>query len=658
MSHKTQVKLSLESPVLRWIIVGMVAATYWMMAVTAASDKSVTFDEIAHLTGGYTYWLRSDFRLNPVSGMLPQRLAGLPLLFMHPAFPPTDDSSWSKFYETGLGYDMLFRYGNDATRLLMAGRMMIALLGAALVLLAYQWAGELFGWRGGFVSMLLCAFCPTLLAHGALVTSDMAAAFFFTFAAWAFWRLCQRVTAGRFLVCALALTGLLLSKMSGVIILPVMAALLVVRLLPGTPLIIDFRGEHILKGRMRVALALIAIMLANGLLIAGGIWSAYSFRYGMFNPALPDHLGESSDWARLTNMKGLVISAVMFARSHHLLPEGYLYGFAGTVSDVKGRIGFLNGAYSWVGFPGFFPYAFLVKTSLTVFCLLAFAAFAGLRKWRTAGQWLYGIAPLLILFATYWAFALRSHLNIGHRHLLPVYPPMYILAGACGIYLKPGGRRWQALLVVACMLGFIAESLIIRPDYLTYFNVIAGGPDEAWRHLVDSSLDWGQDLPALKRWLDAHGKNNPDAACLAYFGTADPGYYGIKARVLSVSGEDADGLHPFKQGVYCISATALQSVYTIPKGHWARPYENAYRTFTRASGEATGQPSTLDKSQARLLENLRFGRLCAWLRQRDPDVEIGHSIFLYFLTDEQLSEALYGKPAELLPGIQIRMTRD
>ena len=645
-------KLSLESPALRWLIASLFAALYWTMAVTAASDKSVTFDEIAHLTGGYSYWLRNDFRLNSVSGMLPQRLAAFPLVFLRPVLPPVDDPAWSN-------PNVLFRSGNDAARLLMAGRMMIALLGAALVLLVYQWSSELFGWRGGFISMLLCAFCPALLAHGALVTSDMAVAFFFTFAAWAFWRLCQQATPARLVVCAFAITGLFLSKMSGVIILPVIAALLVIRFLPDSPLIIAFRGEHILRGRARVAFALSLILLATGLLIAGGIWTAYSFRYGMFNPALPDHLDENSDWARLSEMKGVVISAVLFARSHHLLPEGYLYGFAGTASDVQGRSSFLNGAYSGVGFSGFFPYVFLVKTPLAVFCLLAGAAIAGVRKWRTSRQWLYRIAPLLVLFVIYWAFALRAHINIGHRHLLPVYPLIYILAGACGVYLKPGGKRWQALLVAAALLWFVAESLFIRPDYLAYFNAIAGGPDNAWRHLVDSSLDWGQDLPALQRWLDAHGVNNPDSACLAYFGSGNPARYGIQTRLLSVSGNDYGGVRPFTHGVYCISATALQSIYTPAIGHWALSYEKAYRALCQMAGDSPGapvqHPGALTREQSLLFERLRFARLCAWLRQRDPDAEAGHSILLYFLTDAQVNEALYGPPAELLPEVNVRL---
>jgi len=73
----------------------------------------------------------------------------------------------------------------------------------------------------------------------------------------------------------------------------------------------------------------------------------------------------------------------------------------------------------------------------------------------------------------------------------------------------------------------------VRRDYLAYFNQVAAGPKNGYKHLVDSSLDWGQDLPALRSWL----AQNPDRfgtgqRYLAYFGTALPEWYGIKATSL------------------------------------------------------------------------------------------------------------------------------
>src|SRR5439155_13724202 len=121
-------------------------------------------------------------------------------------------------------------------------------------------------------------------------------------------------------------------------------------------------------------------------------------------------------------------------------------------------------------------------------------------------------APLLVLLGVYWAAALVSHLNIGHRHLLPIYPPLFILAGGA----LPRLRVPLAALAVA-------EGLLAWPHYLAYFNPIAGGARNGYRHLVDSSLDWGQDLPGLQRHHPAY---------LAYFGTGSPRYYGIVASLL------------------------------------------------------------------------------------------------------------------------------
>ena len=98
---------------------------------------------------------------------------------------------------------------------------------------------------------------------------------------------------------------------------------------------------------------------------------------------------------------------------------------------------------------------------------------------------------------------MASPLNLGERHLLPTYPALLILAGAASGWFRSEHRRFWSAAVVALLAVLGAESMAIRPHYLAYFNVLAGGPESGYRHLVDSSLDWGQDLPGLKRWLEA-----------------------------------------------------------------------------------------------------------------------------------------------------------
>jgi len=119
-------------------------------------------------------------------------------------------------------------------------------------------------------------------------------------------------------------------------------------------------------------------------------------------------------------------------------------------------------------------------------------------------------------------------MDIGHRHILPTYGPVFVLAGAAAAWFT---SRWKParVLPVLLVVAMAAESLMVRPDYLAYFNQLAGGPSQGYKHLVDSSLDWGQDLPALKQHLDhlaaASGPETP--VYLSYFGSASPDYYGL-----------------------------------------------------------------------------------------------------------------------------------
>jgi hypothetical protein len=192
----------------------------------------------------------------------------------------------------------------------------------------------------------------------------------------------------------------------------------------------------------------------------------------------------------------------------------------------------------------------------------------------------------------------------------------------------------------------MTESFLVRPNYLTYFNQIAGGPKNGYKHLIDSSLDWGQDLPELKRWLDHCHEPSAGALYLAYFGTASPRWYGIEARSLPIDTSTA-ALAPLKPGIYCISATILQQVYSFHPGKWRKEYESDYQMALALWGhslDGTANDSWPDKEH---LEYIRFGRLCAYLRQREPLANVGNSILVFRLSQYDLDQALYGPAANL-----------
>jgi hypothetical protein len=181
---------------------------------------------------------------------------------------------------------------------------------------------------------------------------------------------------------------------------------------------------------------------------------------------------------------------------------------------------------------------------------------------------------LLVPAGLYFLVAVTSHLNLGVRHLLPIYPFLYVLAGGLVLELARWRRtpRIVALLVIICIIAVSSRIVFfpargmkwqtVAPQYLAYFNELAGGPANGFKELVDSNLDWGQDLKNLKLWLDAHDIKDP--ICLFYFGTADPRYYQI-LHYNPPGGyffEPQQGFDVLKPGgLIAISATNLQGVY-------------------------------------------------------------------------------------------------
>src|SRR5205085_12547268 len=143
-----------------------------------------------------------------------------------------------------------------------------------------------------------------------------------------------------------------------------------------------------------------------------------------------DHEGTAWHWKYLLdNTGGAVATSVKFAREHRLLPEQYLYGLAYVRKHEIDRPAFLDNEWSIVGFRSFFPKAFLYKTPLPFLILLALAiaaAVANRKSWKIDNVF----NPLWAFALVYAVVALTAQLNIGHRHLLPIYPALFVACGA------------------------------------------------------------------------------------------------------------------------------------------------------------------------------------------------------------------------------------
>ena len=654
------------------------AAVFWALAFSSILKKAATSDETVHLAAGYSYWHHNDYRIDPENGNLPQRWMGLPFLFENITFPRQAPGLMDEWQ---VGHDFMYNWGNDADKLLRQSRAMIAVLGSVLALLVYGWSRRLFGPIGGLISLVLYVFSAAMLANGSLGTSDLAASLCFLAAVGCLWRMLHRVSILTVAGSCLAMGLLFISKMSAPLIAPIGVLLCVVRLLSGRPLEIAIGKVRQVTGRGRQALIFLGTIVVHAAATWAIIWVSYGLRYSILD-APPDKQQETGQlcWSQYLQGDFPFKSVIEPLSNHHLLPEGFLIGQSHVLKYSQARPSFLNGEYGLYGWRSFFPYCFLYKTSLAVFLVLLLAAGGAWSSWspkkgssgpgrgEAIRAGLYRTAPLWILMTVYWVFAITSKMNIGHRHILPTYPPMFILAGAAAHWFTTP-KRLAKIVIVAAMVFLAAECIWMWPDYLAYFNPLAGGPRGGYRHLIDSSLDWGQDTPGLKEWLDRRGLNNQTntPVYLAYFGNGSPTHYGINVERLPgyVDRDLFTGGHfqvkrvaPLRGGYYCISATMLQSVLTVAFGPWSWIYEKSYQELLpdieRLAMAPPQQQATLLRDPnfqdtVGLFSALRLARLSAYLRNREPDDHIGYSILIYRLSDQQVQEAIQGPPVEMMP---------
>ncbi len=625
----------------------LLSLAHAILAVTATTEKSMTSDEIAHLIAGHAYNTLDDYRLQPENGNLPQRWAALPLKLAAAPLPPTSLPLWQIADVWRYGHVFFYEQALHTDIFVFAGRAMIALFSAATGLLVFSYSRTHFGWRGAFLSLALFIFCPAFLAHGALATSDVVMTFFFLAAVTAWWRHLERPGAGGATLSATVLGLSCVAKFSAVILGPMFALIAVVW----------FAGRVRPDGWRAPLLRLARSTAVHVVAVWAIIWVFYGLRFDAFAPALADGASFNHGWGWMVQPMGWPRTMFIQLREWRALPDAFLYGSAFVLRFSQERSAFLNGDHSVTGWVTFFPYTFLVKTTLPFLVLLLVGLFTGGRQIRAEGvlaAWrrLRPFTPLLVLFAVYWATSLASHLNIGHRHILPTYPVLFIAAGAFGAWFD-FRRPLAALLVSVLALWHVGESWLIRPHYLAYFNAFAGGPSNGWRHLVDSSLDWGQDLPRLAQWLDTHARG--EKTFLAYFGTGHPAHEGIHATMLPTLPEVGAERpwHPLSAGIYCLSATMLQQVYSPLHGAWTLDRESEYQKLrlleplllayqnepVRRAELQREAPAANWLTAWRRYELLRFARLSHVLRVRPPIANIGYSILVFRLSAEEVAAA-------------------
>jgi hypothetical protein len=465
----------------------------------------LTNDEPLYIGAGWLQLTRGDYRLNTTHPPLGQKLAALGLLGLSPRTPP--------FEEGGDVMAWCYRFlhvDNDAGALMARARAPVVLLTLALAGLVWAWARQAASPRAGLIALAIVAFHPSLIAHGHLATTDVAAACAMLAASWSFWRWTRRPSWPWAAGTAVALGAALATRLTAAVLLPCFAVLAAGAL-----------RRHARKAALRHALALAA---AGAVLVPATIWAAYGFR----NPPVPTHTALPTAGPSGAHAAAGLLTRLPF------LPAAYLEGVRFQAEhNRRGHLAYLLGERSRTGWRHYFAVAFVVKSTPGWLLALALAAAAALtiRGAAETPRW-HWLLPAAATFAAVSA----GHIQIGERYLLPVH--VYLVpwaASGLATWTRAGARPRLKAAVVGAALALHAGPSVraARHGHLAYFNLFAGGPAGGHRVLLDSNLDWGQDLARLASWMR---ERRVGSIQLAYMGTDDPARHGIRR-------EDLPGQH-------------------------------------------------------------------------------------------------------------------
>jgi len=512
------------------------------LAIFAVNKKSVTIDEFQALPSGLAILQSGEYRylkgsppLSPVLQALPAWMANVSA---GEAALEAEINSWL------LGHRFAKEHPENYQNLFMSARAASALALLATLLLSWLIARRLYGSRGAFFTAVAAGFCPMLLAHGVLATPDIFLALGFLFFFWFLEQYRIRGGAWESLGLGFSLAFAASTKFTGLLLFP---------LLPIVTFV--FFGIKSFRGVFQAWFF--------GWL---GIHLVYLFQ-GSFPP-----LGEFS-------FSSSFFQAVQ-ASLPSALPVPLPFEFLRTLDQQLGEpayLSYLLGSSQKEGFFSYYLVAFFVKTPIAFIALALLASFSS-RKLEAKEK------PLLLILVFFFLFfSLMRHKNIGLRYLLFLYPLLAIWIGRLGRDRLPfAAREKWGFSLLAC--GAFLSAALAWPNYLAYFNTLSGGSAQGHRYLLDSNLDWGQDLIGLKEFMDRQGI---PILSLAYAGRVRPEIYGINYETFRDN--------PTQEFV-AISANLL----------WGRTYFVNGSSYWPKNSEAY-----------------------APFREKEPVAVIGHSIYIY-----------------------------
>jgi len=528
---------------LQYLPVILLAWMFFAQLSIGSLELSMTSDEPPHLISGYVMLTTGDPWGIPIHGHPPlvNAWSAWPILLQ----PERPDSravtawhqDWIRFVRA------MWPLLGPIDRLAFITRVPIMLLGVTLMAVVYRWASDWFGHWGGVLAAAVMAWDPNMIAYSQLNTTDLGLTLFTFACLYLISRLLRRFRRASSPWRLLAGVGLLLgaamaAKPSGLMLAPVVVAMFGWGYIRET----SVQWWTWLRGPRRSPDHLRRLIRATGrwmsysvlaILIGGlALWACYRF-----------------EWSAL---KGTSVS----------LPLATHIRMLDILIRQKGRLAFLWGEIRPGGWWWYFPFAFAVKSPIPYLIGVGAALLLTARKWRTIGDEM----TLWFFPVVYWAIAIQSGLNIGYRHLLPTLPFAYVGLARLGQWMFAPLSRWRLIArwaTAALGVWYVVGAVQVYPFALAYFNEFIGGPQNGYRYLVDSNVDWGQSFKALKSYMD---KAEVQSVRLSYYTLIDPAVYGIRYEPLFPAPKTQPAIprrfNP-EPGVYAISASTLWGIMSL-----------------------------------------------------------------------------------------------
>jgi 4-amino-4-deoxy-L-arabinose transferase-like glycosyltransferase len=558
-----------------------------MQSIYAISTWSPTHDEMVYVSRGYSVLKTNDFRLDIGHPPLINIISALPLLMINPRLP-TDHYSWNQQGQNdyvAFGHQFYYVY-NKPEKIIFLSRLMILLMALILGICVFRWAKELFGKKAGLVAILLFSFSPEIISHSSIATTDMGFCLFSFLSVYYFWRFAKKQTLTGFILAAVFFSLAQLSKYSAVFLIPIYC-LIIVFVAFCSKKTVKFWKIRVLNHKW-TTLASLSIYYALILIVC---WLSINMMYGFEGTFAPIgesfkkdkfHLEYKDPSAFLIKGDGWVKSAAetFLNKIPSPLPYPYVRGLGGIfVVSKTNSATFVAGKYSTNGFWYYYIFALAVKTPIPLLILTIISFILLIRKKDLFDHYFLLLPVIIFIMAISF-----SNLQIGIRHLLQIYPMLFVFAGELATK-RIKLLRW----VLGILLSwYVIGTLIIAPHYLSYFNEFVGS-ENGYRYLVDTNLEYGQNLKLLSTYLK---KNNIRQIPLSYYGSVDAAYYGIN---------------------YTYMPSAIPHYLKITKNG----------SCAKRNGKIAVSVFTL---QGLGIDN----RSCySWLRDKKPIEKIGYTLFVY-----------------------------